>query len=205
MWSKTTRGIENPSVHNSGGRQAWIDEHYGNLIKHGAKNDYKYTNIYSEQDFSYTHPLTGEKRERSKPLVGILTPPSEGRVTCPKTLKETATAVLNERNKYYAKMTASGNNEMSLDRIMFFCTSGAIFSSKMIYVMAVLADRELKFTSKRHSAGISSGVTLASEHLEVPSDISTPSADSPACDSHSNKANKKPKRKDAGEVTSVPL
>lgn len=161
LFSEIQRGPERVEQHNEGGYQEWYLQKYSDILK--AANVDSYINLWEEQSFKWTHPKTEETRTRTMPLKGI--DPKVGIITEPKVLQQIRTTMMNDYDKLTTMMCASGNNEITKDRLMFYCTKGSCFQTKLFYVACVLMDTDTQFKSKR-AYGISTGVTLQGEDKE---------------------------------------
>lgn len=161
LFSEIQRGPDRVEQHNEGGYQEWYLQKYNDVLKLG--NVDSYTNEWEDKNFKYTHPKTEETRTRTTPLKGI--DPKDGVITDPKQLQQIRTQMMGEYDKLTTMMCASGSNEMSMDRIMFYCTKGSCFQTKLFYIASVLMDVDTQFKSKR-AYGTSIGITLGDAEKE---------------------------------------
>ena len=122
-----------------------------------------YLNEWKDNNFKWTHPKTQQTKTRITPLKGI--DPKVGVITDPKQLQQIRTQMMGEYDKLTTMMCASGSNEMSMDRIMFYCTKGSCFQTKLFYIASVLMDVDTQFKSKR-AYGTSIGITLEDAEKE---------------------------------------
>ena len=161
LFSEIQSGPDRVEQHNEGGFQEWYLQKYTDVLKLG--NVDSYTNEWEDKNFKWTHPKTEETRTRNTPLKGI--DPKVGVITDAKQLQQIRTQMMNEYDKLTTMMCASGNNEMSMDRIMFYCTKGSCFQTKLFYVACVLMNVDTQFKSKR-AYGTSTGITLEDAEKE---------------------------------------
>ena len=167
VWEEISKGPDHaPTIHNSGGFKAWYKQKYAEVISIAKENEHSYVNEIDNENFSYTHPKSNETKERQTPAKGII--PVLGSIEDPLRLKELKTTIGNRTDALFEKMNASGNSSKDKNRIMYYSIHGSCFDSKLFYAACVLSEVNTKFASKR-AHGISSGVVIPSEMLEVSS------------------------------------